>query len=198
MKIKKSHHILFFVLGLILFSCSSKQLIPKPPTYLEIQFPERNYSTYVDSCGYSYTKPSYFDVQDAEEANSCNRNIHFKKLNGVLLLSYIPMDTTLAAYINYAIDKVGRHKIKATAILDSTIIRKKADVFGTFFELQGNVASPFQFYLTDSTNYFMSGVVYFNAEPNYDSIKPSLDFVKKDLYKLIYSLKWKGDSTCGH
>lgn len=188
---KKGILMLISIVIAMLYACSNKNFIPKPSTYLEIKLPKRSYSNYTDSCGYSYAKPSYFKVENAKERNTCNRDIQFTdSLNGVLLLSHITMDTSLAAYINYAIDKVGKHKIKATAILDSTIIRPKAHVYGTFYELQGNVASPFQFYLTDSTHYFVSGVVYFNAEPNYDSIKPVLDYLKPDLYKFIYSFQW--------
>lgn len=185
------YFILLVIVGCFFTACSEKHFVPKPPTYLEIQFPERTYAKYIDTCGYSYSKPSYFKVKNADERNSCNRDIQFEGLNGVLLLSRIDMDTSLATYINYAIDKVGRHKIKATAILDSNIIREDDNVYGTFFELQGNVASPFQFYLTDSNKYFVSGVVYFNAEPNYDSIKPVLDYVKTDLLKFMTSIKWE-------
>lgn len=174
-----------------LSSCGgNKNHVPKPPTYLELNFPERNYELYTDSCGYSFDKPSYFKVKNVN-GSKCNRDIEFLTLNGVLHLSRIDMDTSLAAYINYSINKVDEHKIKATAIFDSTIIRQEDRVFGTFFELQGNVASPIQFYLTDSTSRFINGVVYFDSEPNYDSIKPVLDFVKKDILKLMTTLKWE-------
>jgi gliding motility-associated lipoprotein GldD len=181
---------IYLVICSLLFSCSDEKTIPKPPTYLELDLPERSYSQYVDSCGFAFEKPSYFDVKTVA-GSQCNRDISLGRLNGVLHLSVIQMDTSLAQYINYAIDKVGEHKIKATAIHDSTIIRKEDNVFGTFFELQGNVASPFQFYLTDSTNRFYSGVVYFNSRPNYDSILPSLNFLKKDLIKLVETIEWR-------
>lgn len=184
---------LFIILSLTmlisLLSCDgNKTFIPKPPTYLKIEFPERNYSTYNDECNFSFEAPSYFDIQHIK--NSCNRDIHFKDLNGTLHLSYIKMDTTLSAYVNYALDKIDEHKVKATAIYDSVFINNDAKVYGTFFELQGNVASPFQFYLTDSTSIFMNGVIYFNTRPNYDSIKPVLDFVKQDLYKIMSTAEW--------
>jgi len=181
---------IYIVAFSFLFSCSSEKTIPKPPTYLELDMPERKYAEYVDSCGFAFEKPSYFDVKTVA-GSQCNRDITFGRLNGVLHLSVIQMDTSIAEYINYAIDKVGEHKIKATAILDTSIIRIKDDVYGTFFELQGNVASPFQFYLTDSTTRFYSGVVYFNARPNYDSILPSLNFLKKDLIKLVETIEWR-------
>ncbi|RYM32556.1 hypothetical protein ERX46_14895 [Brumimicrobium glaciale] len=180
------------LLGLFLIaSCNNdKNFVPKPSTFLELNFPERTYEIFTDSCGYSFNKPSYFNVQNVE-GSTCNRDVKLTKLNGTLHLSRIEMDTSLAVYVNYAIDKVGEHKVKATAILDTSFIRNDARVFGTLFELQGNVASPFQFYLTDSTSRFISGVVYFNTLPNYDSIKPTLDFVKSDLYEFMNTLEWR-------
>lgn len=174
---------------ILLVSCSEPNPVPKPPTYLELNLPERSYEAYTDSCNYSFEKPSYFNVQPVK-GSRCNRDIVFDQLNGTLHLSVIDMDTSLATYINYAIDKVGEHKIKATAIMDTSIIRQEDRVFGTFFELQGNVASPFQFYVTDSTDRFLSGVVYFNSRPNYDSILPTLNFVKQDLLKFMNTVDW--------
>lgn len=187
---KKNSIIMTLLIFSMLLSCTgNNKPVPKPPTYLAIDFPARNYTTFKDSCNYLYEKPSYFRVQTV--ANSpCNRDIVFDQLDGTLHLSVIDMDTSLAAYVNYAIDKVGEHKVKATAILDTSIIREDDRVFGTFFELQGNVASPFQFYVTDSTDRFISGVVYFNTRPNYDSILPTLNFVKSDLLKFMESVDW--------
>lgn len=176
---------------LILVGCNNQEnYVPKPSTYLELNFPERTYALYSDSCGYTFNKPSYFAVNNVD-GQPCNRDIELSSLDGTLHLSRIDIDTSLAVYVNYAIDKVEEHKVVATAIYDSTFIRNDARVFGTFFELQGNVATPFQFYLTDSTTRFVSGVVYFNTRPNYDSIKPTLDFVKQDLFELINTLEWK-------
>ena len=67
----------------------------------------------------------------------------------------------------------------------------KATVFGALFQLDGDVATPFQFYLTDSTERFVYGEVLFNSSPNYDSIKPSLNYLKKDLEQLLETFKWE-------
>ena len=188
---KNSVFIIFIFVILSTFnSCDGKKtFIPKPPTYLKIEFPERFYTVYEDACDFSFEAPNYFEIQQMK--NSCNRDIQFKNLNGTLHLSYIKMDTTLSAYVNYALDKIDEHKVKATAIYDSVFINNDNKVYGTFFELQGNVASPFQFYLTDSTDIFMNGIIYFNTRPNYDSIKPVLNFVKEDLYKIMTTTQWK-------
>lgn len=176
---------------LIFASCTQKErFVPKPPTYLEISYPERTYDVYQDACGYSYNKPSYFTVKDVKDSE-CFRDIDFEMLNGTLHLTRLDMEEGDAGkYINYSIDNINEHKVMASAIYDTSFVRSDDKVFGTFFELQGNVASPFQFYLTDSVKRFVSGVVYFNVRPNYDSIRPVLDFVKSDLYEFMETIKW--------
>lgn len=186
---------LFFILGLFLIaSCGEDPiLIPKPPTYLRLELPEHSYSLYSKNCPYSFEVSNLFNVEDISEQGNptCHKDIDFGPLNGVMHFSYIEMTEPLATYVNFANDKVGDHKLKATKISDQQILRPEDRVFGTFFKLQGDVASPFQFYLTDSTDRFVSGVVYFNSVPNYDSLKPTFDYVEVDLLKMVNTFKWK-------
>ncbi len=184
----------FIFLSGILASCSSDELtIPKPPTFLNVQLPEHSYINYSPDCPYSFDIPSIFKIKNVNygKESTCHRDIELGPLNGTLHFSYIEMDKPLAEYVNFSISKVDDHKIKATAIEDENIIRPKDKIYGTFFELQGDVASPFQFYLTDSTHRFVSGIVYFNARPNYDSIKPTLDYLKVDIKRFLSTFKWK-------
>ncbi len=184
----------FIFLSGILASCSSDELtIPKPPTFLNVQLPEHSYINYSPDCPYSFDIPSIFKIKNVNygKESTCHRDIELGPLNGTLHFSYIQMDKPLAEYVNFSISKVDDHKIKATAIEDENIIRPKDKIYGTFFELQGDVASPFQFYLTDSTHRFVSGIVYFNARPNYDSIKPTLDYLKVDIKRFLSTFKWK-------
>ncbi|MCE3296541.1 MAG: hypothetical protein K0R65_2255 [Crocinitomicaceae bacterium] len=180
---------------LILFAaCGEENSIPKPPTYLRLDLPKHSYTKYSDkNCRYSFEAASIFkikDVYDQDKKLTCNKDIDLGALNGVMYFSYIEMNEPLGTYIDYAINKVDEHKIKATAIEDELIIRSKDRVFGTFFELQGDVATPFQFYLTDSVSKFVSGVVYLNATPKYDSLKPSLEYLRKDLNHFVQTFQW--------
>lgn len=178
-----------------LFSCSSENTVPKPPTYLRLDLPEHSYKKYKDENGhYSFEIPKIFTIKkvyDQDKKITLNKDIDLGPLNGVMFLSYIQMDKPLKDYIDYAINKVEDHKIKASAIEDELIIRGKDKVYGTFFELQGDVASPFQFYLTDSVSKFVSGVVYLNKTPKYDSLKPSLEYLKVDLKQFVNTFNWK-------
>jgi gliding motility-associated lipoprotein GldD len=185
----------FIILLLTLSACSSDKIpVPKPPTYLRLELPDHQYSTYNGNCGYSFQSAKIFTVKDVVDSSgtmTCHKDIHLGTLNGVIHFSFINMTEPLSTYVNYANDKVDEHKLKATAIEDFRLINGKKRVFGTFFELKGDVASPYQFYLTDSTSRFVSGVVYFNSRPNYDSLKPSLDYLKLDLMKMVETFEWK-------
>lgn len=184
----------FLLIVLVLCSCTSNTiLVPKPPTYLRLELPEHEYVTIDGSCPYTFEASKMFSVKSVSDSAgvTCHKDIDFGKLNGVMHFSYIEMVEPLSVYVNYSNDKVEDHKLKATGIKDIQIIRPKDKVYGTFFSLKGDVASPFQFYLTDSTSRFASGVVYMNSVPNYDSLKPSLDYLEKDLLKMLETFKWK-------
>jgi gliding motility-associated lipoprotein GldD len=188
------HAVVFTLTILALVGCKDQVLIPKPPTYLKLDLPEHSYQIYSSPCGYSFEASSLFEVKDVYDTTgiiTCHKDIKIPKLNAVMHFSFIPMKEPLSTYVNFSNDKVDEHKLKATAIEDEQIIRSKDNVFGTFFELQGDVASPFQFYLTDSTDNFVSGVIYFNNRPNYDSLRPTLDYLKIDLMQMMKTFKWK-------
>jgi gliding motility-associated lipoprotein GldD len=64
-------------------------------------------------------------------------------------------------------------------------------IFGIFYDLKGNTASAVQFYVTDSTKHYLRGSLYFEAEPNADSLAPVIEFFREDVIHLIETLKWK-------
>ena len=60
-----------------------------------------------------------------------------------------------------------------------------------FYEVGGNAASQSQFYVTDSTEHFLTGSLYFYAKPNYDSILPAAKYLEKDIKHIMETVKWK-------
>lgn len=185
-----------FSILLLLFvmaACGEEMPIPKPPTYLRTDFPEHTYKRTNLDCPYSFELSEAYNYNPVIEngVRTCHLDINLGQLNGVINFSYIEMEHPLKDYIDYSLNKVEEHKVKADAIEDKQFLHPEKRVFGTFFELKGNVASPFQFYLTDSTNRFVSAVVYFNARPNYDSLRPSLEYLKQDLMHLVETFEWK-------
>ena len=59
------------------------------------------------------------------------------------------------------------------------------------YEITGNAASQIQFHVTDSTNNFIKGALYFYTKPNYDSVLPAVAYIKEDILQLVETLEWK-------
>lgn len=184
----------FLVLSLVfIVSCGDEvDYYPKPSGYLRMDFPERVFTTYTSKCAYSFEMPDYFSVVDKD--SFCNmKDIVIERFNASLLLTYIPVDTNLVELIERSRSFVYEHSQFADAIEESVIIDKQRKTYGLRYSITGNAASPYQFYLTDSTSNFIRGALYFNAVPNYDSIKPSLDYVVEDIDHILETLIWKSD-----
>jgi hypothetical protein len=47
------------------------------------------------------------------------------------------------------------------------------------------------FYLTDSTDNFLYGALYFDARPNADSLAPVTDRIRSDMRHMIATLAWQ-------
>ncbi len=188
----KSGILIIPILLLLFTSCEEDTPIPKPPSYLRTELPDHTYKTYRDSCNYQFDLAELYSVEKAPgDTNSqCHRRIQLGPMNGTVYFRYWDMNESLSYYINNANDEVDLHKTKATNIIDKTIIREDDRVFGTLFRLEGDVATPFQFYLTDSTEHFVYAEVLFNFAPNYDSLRPTLDYLQQDLEKLMETFQW--------
>jgi hypothetical protein len=57
------------------------------------------------------------------------------------------------------------------------------------FVLEGPVATPLQFFVTDSVT-FTRGSLYFNHRPNPDSVAPVLARLESDLQLLMETIEW--------
>lgn len=177
------------------FLNQNEDFIPKPPTYLRINLPEHAYHDEKAACFALVKSANIFTLKtvSTDKKGQCAQEIDLGPINGTLYLFYKSFDTkdSLAQLINISNDFIDDHKIKADRIDFQQIIDPKRRVFGTFFTLKGNVATNYQFYLTDSTSHFMRGEVLLNCTPNYDSLRPSLEYLKVDLLHFVNSLQWK-------
>ena len=169
--------------------------IPKPPTYLRLNFPDHAYHEEYLACFAKAKSADIFTLKAFSTDNSgqCAHEVDLGPINGVLYLFSKRFNSkdSLVDLINYSNDRVDDHKIKADKIDFLQIIDAKRKVYGTFFTLKGNVATNYQFYLTDSVSRFIRGEVLLNCRPNYDSLRPALDYLKVDLLYFVNTLEWK-------
>jgi len=192
---KTTHKLFLFIVFFILFSSCHHSYTPKPRGYFRIDLPKKNYMVF-DSTGfpYSFEYPSYATLGNDPYAPSQNYwlNIYYKPFKATLHLSYKKVNNDLSTILNDAHLLVSKHISKADAIYDSLILIPSRKVYGLVFDIEGiGVASPYQFYVTDSTDHYLRGALYFNTHPNNDSLKPVITFLKRDIDHLINTLKWK-------
>jgi gliding motility-associated lipoprotein GldD len=64
-------------------------------------------------------------------------------------------------------------------------------MYGIIYDFEGDAASQLQFFVTDSVNHFMRGVLYFRNKPNADSLEPCLNFMREDVVHMIETMRWK-------
>ncbi len=190
------NHFLFAVLIslCLLPACGGSDFTPRPKAYFRIAFPEKKYVHYTPSdCPFSFDYPVYATAAPDPDklAEPCWINIDFGKLNGTLHLSYKRVDKNLGQYIEDAHTFITKHIVKANAMPELLVRNDSVRVFGLLTDIEGNAASPLQFYLTDSTQHFVRGALYFNARPNMDSIAPVLKFVREDVMRMISTFRWK-------
>ena len=95
----------------------------------------------------------------------------------------------LKEFVNDAYVLTAKHQIKAYAI-DEIIVTTPSGKTAIVAELEGEVPSQMQFTITDSTQNFLRGALYFNTKVNNDSLQPAIEYVKKDIMHMINSFDW--------
>lgn len=177
---------------LFLHACGSETPVPKPVGYFRIDLPTPKYQHKSPDCPFEFDISEYSQLElIVDTAHPCWFNIAYPMINARMYFTYKDVDGDLREFIEEAHGLAFEHQIKANKISTRKIENDSAKVYGLVYNLGGNVASPYQFYLTDSTDHFLRGSFYFNARPNPDSSKPALDYVRNDIDRFIDSFEWK-------
>jgi len=191
---QKMKKIIFPLLFLILTGCDG-QYSPKPRGFFRIDFPEKQYQHFDDGCPFVFDFPIYATVEpdQGHDAKACWLDVVYPQFNARLHLSYFPVSeqTPLRELTEDARKFAFSHSVKASGIQQERIAIPEQEVHGLWYEIQGNVASGLQFFLTDSSGHYLRGALYFNENPRRDSIQPVMDFLEEDLKVLIQSTRWK-------
>lgn len=191
---KHSLFLFFFLFYGLIISCGN-DYSPKPRGFFRIEFPEKKYQTYQSDCPYTFDYPVYAQIaaDTRADAKPCWIDVVYPQFNGRLHLSYQAIESQKQFFqlTEDARSFAFKHTVKATAIDEARIAYRDKKVYGIYYSIDGNTASSVQFFLTDSNKNYLRGALYFNEQPKIDSIKPALDFIKKDLDVMIKSFRWK-------
>lgn len=175
------------IISLLVFSCKD-DVLPKPSSYLRLDYPEAKYVNFENECPFAFEMNS--DAVIKKDKN-CGLTIMYPKMKATIYLTYKPVTKNINELLRDAQKLTFEHVIKADDILEQPYLNSDKKVYGMFYQVEGNAATNSQFYATDSTRHFVTGSVYFYAKPNYDSIMPAASYVKNDMQRLMETLKWK-------
>lgn len=178
----------FSLIILMLATSCKEEVLPKPKAHLRLEYPTPVYEKIKGECPYTFDIASSSEV---EQNDKCWANIEYPKLKAAINMTYRPVENNLKELFIEAEKLTFNHTIKADGISSTPYVNGEKNVYGSIFEVTGNAASPIQFHVTDSSRHFITGAVYFNVQPNYDSIKPAINYLQKDIIHLIESLEWK-------
>lgn len=197
----KNINVFILLIILSLTACNNDDGIftPKPRAYPRVVYPENTTYQKFDEgyCNFTFEHASYAEVEqdklffDEQPVDPCWFDIKVPELNAKIHCCYYPINKTNSfdKLRTDAFTLANKHTIKADYI-DNLPIQKENGVSGFVFDIKGSVASPFQFYLTDSTSHFMRGSLYINAKAQPDSLAPINDFMKKEVMHLINTFEW--------
>jgi gliding motility-associated lipoprotein GldD len=178
-------------LGLVFLLSCDGNYTPKPRGYFRIDFPNKDYKAYAGDCPFTFEYPVYSRVEkDDREDFPCWLNVVFPSFKGNLHISYRSIKGDLNSLMEDTRTLVYKHTVKADAINEISL-NNPPNVSGVLYEIEGNAASPVQFYLTDSSRHFLRAALYFYTVPRPDSIAPVVEFIRTDLDRLIRSFRWK-------
>ncbi len=183
------------ILGSLLFSCGEgERPLPKPKGYFRIDLPEKDYVKVDTLMRYAFDVPSYalltHDPYAPEQTNWVN--VEMPCFKASIHLTHKDVKGNLNDYLEDVHTMITKHLQKANGMNDSLIVNPERKVYGMMIEMEGKgVATPLQFYLTDSTANFVRGALYFNFVPNNDSMQPVIDYIRQDIDRMIETFEWK-------
>jgi gliding motility-associated lipoprotein GldD len=186
--LRKQIAITLLVIMLIsVFSCKD-EVLPKPASYLRLDYPEAKYVNFENQCPFVFEMNLEAIIKGEKD---CGFTILYPKMKATIYLTYKPVNNNINKLLRDAQKLTYEHVIKADDILEQPYLNPSKKVYGMFYQVDGNAATNSQFYVTDSTKHFITGSVYFYAKPNYDSIMPAASYVRNDMQRLMETLKWK-------
>lgn len=185
------------LLALLAASCGGgDDYTPKPQAYLRIDLPRHSYAVYD-------TTPLPFTFDQSQLAEVVWKkdlrdekwiDIRYPNYKGYVFLTYKELQgkKALAGQVDTSLKFLENHYGHATGVDENMFVDKEHRIYGTTYHLKGqNVASTYQFWVTDSVQHFLRGSLYIDCTPNNDSLAPVLTYIQEDMNHLIESIRWK-------
>lgn len=195
--IKASFYLSWFsclTVSLAMISCS-ENYVPKPKGFNRIELPEPSYQSLPDTFPYTFQFSKYARLLDDTSRLSERYWIHlyYPEMDANVQITYKPVENKrerLEDLLGDAYKLTSKHQIKAYSI-EENVVKTPIGHTTVVQELSGEVPSQFQFFVTDSTQNFLRGALYFKTATKNDSLAPVIEYVKTDIMHLINTFDWR-------
>lgn len=179
----------------LLASCGQKNenIAPKPKGYFRIDMPEQAYQTLDTTLPFTMEISKYAEaVITPKDSGKIWIDLTYPQFAAEIKMTYFPVHNNMRERVVQEREMVEFHYVKADDVEYSIINDPESGMFGQIYDIMGaDVATPFQFWVSDSSRHFLRGSLYFNFPPNNDSIQPVIDYLRADLLQLVNTLQWK-------
>lgn len=185
------------LLLLVMLTACGEDPVPRPRGHLRLDLPDTGYVRWSGACPFDADLPVYALGVDrpgqtaATADTACASTLRFPGQRASVFITCRRLNGDLAELIEDAHAFKAKHEARAVRIRTERLERPDARVFGTLFNVDGDVASPLVLYLTDSTSRFLYASLYFDARPNGDSLEPVTARLRADLHRFAGSLTWR-------
>ncbi|MEM9328099.1 MAG: gliding motility lipoprotein GldD [Bacteroidota bacterium] len=177
----------------LLLGCGQNYL-PKPKGFNRIELPEATYRPLPDSLPYAFDFSSHAMMYDDTSWISERYwiDLYYPVFDAHIQITYKEMDgkATADEILDDSYRLTSKHNVKAYAIEEKIVVLNSGNV-ASVTELEGEVPSPFQFHITDSSKNFLRGALYFQTAEKNDSLAPVITYLENDIMHLLNTVKWK-------
>jgi gliding motility-associated lipoprotein GldD len=186
--------LILFALCLCVFACTEEaSYTPKPRGFHYIALPTAKYAHLPDSLPYLFEYSAHAQLLNDTSylADRYWLEIYYPEFQANIDISYKPIrnQQDFREYVDDCFKLAQKHNIKAQAI--NEIVNKTPKGYtSVVYELEGDVPSYLQFYVTDSAKHFLRTSLYFPTSTKGDSLAPIIAFIKKDMEKMMNTVDW--------
>jgi len=175
------------VLNLIFFGCKNEEALPKPKAMLRLEY-DKPPIEQAETVNFTF---DYNAIAQLKKKKKSAVELKYPEMKASIFMSYRKIEGDLENLTIDAQKLSYEHAAKADGIRPRVYDDALNNVYGVFFEVSGDAASQAQFYVTDSLDHFVTGALYFETRPNYDSIYPAAVYLQQDMGRIMETIRWK-------
>ncbi len=175
---------------IIFWGCAQSQPYqPKPRGFNKIYLPETKYMAEQTNGMFSFERNLVSKTSINKELGWINLSYFNNSAEVLITYKRITSADHFSQLLGESFKLINQHQKKATSIVETDIITLNG-IKAKLIDIKGEVASPFQFIVSDSSKNFIRTALYFEKTITNDSLIPVVDYIKRDMLHLLNTLQW--------